>query len=49
LDFGNPGEKYELTRHNVGFMSVEKLAQKLEIEINKNKFKGFYRGGHIKR
>jgi PTH1 family peptidyl-tRNA hydrolase len=37
---GNPGKKYEGTRHNVGFMALDLLAQKLETEINKVKFKG---------
>ncbi|MFH1427714.1 MAG: aminoacyl-tRNA hydrolase [Patescibacteria group bacterium] len=40
IGLGNPGKKYELTRHNVGFMVVEALAKEhnLEWEINK-KFK----------
>ena len=24
---GNPGEKYENTRHNIGFMAIDKIAE----------------------
>ncbi len=40
LVYGNPGEQYEHTRHNVGFAAIDMLAEKLQIEVNKNKFKG---------
>lgn len=36
---GNPGEKYENTRHNVGFMVVDELCEKLKISCKKLKFK----------
>lgn len=36
---GNPGKKYENTRHNMGFMVMDALAYKLGINIDKIKFK----------
>lgn len=36
---GNPGTKYENTRHNVGFMTIDTLAQKLKTDVKKVKFK----------
>ena len=35
---GNPGAKYEMTRHNAGFLAVDLLAIKEGIKINKLKF-----------
>lgn len=42
VGLGNPGKEYERTRHNCGFMVVDELANKLNTEINQNKFKGLY-------
>lgn len=35
---GNPGMQYESTRHNIGFMAVDKLAEKENFSFSKNKF-----------
>lgn len=37
---GNPGREYENTRHNAGFMAVDRLAEKHGAKINRIKFKG---------
>ena len=37
---GNPGSKYENTRHNAGFLAIERLAEKSGASIDRLKFKG---------
>ena len=44
---GNPGKQYENTKHNIGFMAIDYLADKHGIDINKIKFKGLYGEGKI--
>ncbi len=40
IGLGNPEEEYSKTRHNMGFNTINKIAQKYNIEVNKNKFQG---------
>ena len=39
VGLGNPGKKYENTRHNMGFITVDLLADELGIKVDKIKFK----------
>lgn len=47
IGLGNPGKKYENTRHNVGFMVIDKLAETYGISISKLKFKALIGEGKI--
>ncbi|MFA5072934.1 MAG: aminoacyl-tRNA hydrolase [Nitrospirota bacterium] len=38
VGLGNPGNKYEHTRHNIGFKTVDEIARRLHIEVVKKKF-----------
>ena len=44
---GNPGKKYENTRHNIGFITLDYLAERHDIKINKIKHKALVGEGRI--
>ena len=44
---GNPGKQYEHTRHNVGFDTLDKLAEKYHIPIGTQKHKAVCGSGYI--
>ena len=35
---GNPGSRYQFTRHNIGFMVLEKLAAQWDVELKQKSF-----------
>lgn len=42
IGLGNPGREYENTRHNAGFITLDYIAEKLDVSISKLKFKSLY-------
>ena len=42
VGLGNPGSKYDHTKHNCGFRALDVLASKLGCKIDKGKFQGLY-------
>ena len=44
---GNPGKQYEMTRHNIGFHTIDYIADNLNVKINKLKYKALYGEANI--
>ena len=42
VGLGNPGRKYEGTRHNMGFMALDEFALMCRADFDKEGFKGNY-------
>lgn len=47
VGLGNPGSKYENTRHNMGFKAIDAMASEFGIDVNRAKFKGLIGEGSI--
>ncbi len=47
VGLGNPDKKYENTRHNTGFICIDKVAEKFGVSINRIKFKSLVGEGTI--
>ncbi len=47
VGLGNPGEAYRQTRHNAGFMVLEKLAATYDIETGRRKYQTVFGRGRI--
>lgn len=44
---GNPGRRYELTKHNIGFIILDRLAYKLKLNFIPSKFDFIYAGDEL--
>lgn len=47
VGLGNPGEKYRFTRHNMGFLVVDRLAEAYQIPLDKHKFDVVFGSGKV--
>ena len=48
VGLGNPGKNYENTVHNLGFMALDKFAEKHDLVFSKNKYSGKIAEGNLK-
>lgn len=48
VGLGNPGKKYAFTRHNVGYLTLDLIAEALNIEVKTIKFQGLYGEGNFR-
>ena len=42
VGLGNPGKEYNKTRHNIGFICIDKIAEYFKVSFDSNKFNGSY-------
>ena len=42
VGLGNPGKEYKLSRHNSGFRVIDAFADMVDVDFNKEDFKGTY-------
>jgi PTH1 family peptidyl-tRNA hydrolase len=47
VGLGNPEPRYAANRHNIGFMVIEHLARRANIQLGRKKFNGLYGSGSL--
>lgn len=47
VGLGNPGLEYARTRHNIGYMAVDVLSERFNIDLGRRRFKAVIGEGHI--
>lgn len=47
VGLGNPGREYANTRHNAGYMALDLLAEKFDIDVCRHNFRSVYGEGRI--
>jgi PTH1 family peptidyl-tRNA hydrolase len=47
VGLGNPGRKYQENRHNIGFMAINRLAEKHHIDLSRTQNKAIVGSGQI--
>lgn len=47
VGLGNPGKEYDNTRHNIGFATIDRIAEKENIDVGEKKHKAVVGKGYI--
>lgn len=49
IGLGNPGHKYEQTRHNIGFWVIDRISERHNVPLRKRKFDSEFARGRIRQ